>query len=493
MRMSLDPAGETVRVGSVRLRTPRLVGEAEAVDLEQSTRGLAVVSDEFDRALSAEGLIPQDAVEVRIDEEISGAGDSRGEVQERLIEVEVAAPAKGWGQAVVTRDEGGVITWSFSPPDGADTDASRSEHTRTYQIRAAVPPTGDEAQDRGLVGRLATKLIKVVVFRLADELLAKAGHAFALSWENKHRPYNLRSMSPRSFRQPSDEPPNWNQLETGRSLLLLHGTLMQSHTEFGRLDPEYIRHLYARYEGRVWAFDFPTLSVDPAENLRALFERMPTGRHFEADVISVSRGGLVARLITERADVSASLGRLTLRNVVFVAVPNSGTTLASPDRWSTLVDAFTNIVNLFPDNPVGDTIAVVATIAKMLAVGIFDGLDGLSAMEPGGDFLRGLNHGDRCESQYFGVSSNFEPTNPALAMWARDTLVDAVFSGKGNDLIVPTTGVYETNGAGSFPISDPLIYSPSEGVDHSGYLTHQPTLRQVSKWLGVNETPLPTG
>ena len=64
---------------------------------------------------------------------------------------------------------------------------------------------------------------------------------------------------------------------------------------------------------------------------------------------------------------------------------------------------------------------------------------------------------------YLAIASNYEPTERGLLDFAKDRLTDALF-GEGNDLVVPTDGVFCHNGAGSFPIDEPFVLSASSGT-----------------------------
>jgi hypothetical protein len=129
---------------------------------------------------------------------------------------------------------------------------------------------------------------------------------------------------------------------------------------------------------------------------------------------------------------------------------------------------------------------VIAT-AKQLAIGAFAGLDGLASMTPKGEFLSRLNATPAIQGRYFAIASNFEPQDHALVRWAKDAVLDAVFDGDANDLVVPTDGVFAPNGAAAFPIAEPLVFPTSDGVDHSSYLRNPRTIEAIKVWLRVEE------
>ena len=63
---------------------------------------------------------------------------------------------------------------------------------------------------------------------------------------------------------------DWKQLASGRALLLVHGTFSTAHGAFCGLERKDIEELNAAYGGRVFAFDHPSLSEDPARNAKEL-------------------------------------------------------------------------------------------------------------------------------------------------------------------------------------------------------------------------------
>ena len=59
-------------------------------------------------------------------------------------------------------------------------------------------------------------------------------------------------------------------------------------------------------------------------------------------MITHSRGGLTTRSFVEQV-LPSSGWPATVDNIVFVASTNAGTHLADPERWSDLVDLYTNL------------------------------------------------------------------------------------------------------------------------------------------------------
>ena len=95
-----------------------------------------------------------------------------------------------------------------------------------------------------------------------------------------------------------------------------------------------------------------------------------------------------------------------------------------------------------------------------------------------------LNSGERAsDTQYFALTSNFSPTQTSLMQLAADKLMDRVFKGARNDLVVPTDGVYAANGSGYFPIAGEVVFGAGDGVAHTGFFQYPKTTELLTKWL----------
>ena len=141
------------------------------------------------------------------------------------------------------------------------------------------------------------------------------------------------------------------------------------------------------------------------------------------------------------------------------------------------------VFNLFPDNGVTETIEAVITVVKMIAVGVWKGLDGIGSMVPDGPFLKRLNATTApFNADYRALASNFKPTEPGLGHWAQDRLMDMVFKQE-NDLVVPTAGVWDENGSPGFPIADREVLPESAGVSHSAFFANDRSRERILGWL----------
>ncbi|MEU4218845.1 hypothetical protein [Actinoplanes sp. NPDC026623] len=387
------------------------------------------------------------------------------------VELTVPAPDDDEAQAVLEVDEYGLLRWHFAV-DGADAGAGdRGGATQTFSI--PVNPIELDGEDgpgeRGLLGLGVRKALHVVRFPV-EFVAGRAARFAAGRWETRHRPYGLHRASPRYFAGEPD-PADRGLFDGGPVLLLIHGTFSVGRSGFAGIgaDAALLRELSDRYAGRVVVFDHPSVHVDPDENARILLESLPPDRRTVVDVVAHSRGGLVARrLAAPEAAGAARRPPPVVRRMIHVATPNAGTPLAGPEHLGDLLDVFSNLVTLFTDEGSGAIASAVIEVVKQVATGALSGLDGLAAMDPAAPWLAGLNAAPADPgTRVAAITCDYDSAGAKVAVRALDFMVDRLF-GTGNDLVVPTAGVYE---AGSYLVDDRLDLSgAAPSVAHSGFL-----------------------
>ncbi len=490
MATPLSPTGTPIRIGTITLRTPGLAGVAQVLPPQApATRAATQSTDAFEQALLNAGITPRETIEISDSREVGGVAGpgTRSTVYgEPAIELTVPDAGAGWGQFLLSKDESGVITWHFPVDQANHLDVSRGAATRTYVVRRYVAASEQTPQTRGLLGAIGKKILKVLAYRLVKTAGGEIGDYFVRRWEEQKMPHRFRSFLPESYVSadvPNLGPADWPVLFTGPALLMIHGTASRTHIGFGGLDEETVRTLHERYGGRVFAFDHPTLSVDPRQNVEWFFANLPDAARLQVDIVCHSRGGLVARMLAEREN-EFSLGSrsLAVRRLVFVATPNAGTILADGKYMSDFLDTYTNLLNFLPDNGVTEVFEGLIEVGKQVAVGMLDGLDGLQSMLPGGKFLQALNRGARDDKRYFALSSNYEPTVPGWKAWAVNRLLDKIFAAE-NDLVVPTQGVFDRNGSDFFAIEDREVFTKADGVPHTHFFSDPRVRSKILKWL----------
>jgi pimeloyl-ACP methyl ester carboxylesterase len=482
MAEPLRPDGD-VFVDDVVIRTPGLSGIVEVYrPTSPGMRGEELTTEEFHEALGDAGLAEQLSVVISQQQEITPAEGTRGSGAADDIEVNVPAPGDGNGQVLLYAAEDGSLSWHFAVDVPPTASPDRGGERRTYRVPKAVVPPDEQDVDahRGIVGAVGKKVLKVLVFPLVDPVLGKVGDHFARKWESKNRQTRVRWMAVDDYRKgdaPSFTGADWATLGEGRALLLVHGTFSTAHGGFGGLPRETMVALHAKYDGRVAAYDHPSVSVTPRENAEVLAGLVPGHTEVEVDVVTHSRGGLVGREI-------AAGGALRVRGLVMVASPNAGTVLADREHLSGLLDRITDLAQFVPDNGVTDTLGIVFAVVKQLAVGAVGGLDGLMSMNPSADYLGELNARPASDAVLRAVAADYEPPRGApLARVARDGATDLVFKAADNDLVVPTGGCWDVEGVDGFPIEERLVLDAASSVDHNSYFRQAAVAQQLLAWL----------
>ena len=187
-----------------------------------------------------------------------------------------------------------------------------------------------------MIGR---KLLKVLVYPLTDPVIgADLGDVRRAMGRATSRPYRASSLhAGASSRQRQSEPLSADATATtcaeAGSLLFIHGTFSTAHGAFSQIADAAFRELFDRYQGRVFAFNHFTLSHDPRQNVEWLVANCRRARRSTVDIVCHSRGGLVARALTEQPSAfGLDTSRFVARKHCVRGVPNSGTLLAHPDH-----------------------------------------------------------------------------------------------------------------------------------------------------------------
>ncbi len=494
MREQLKPNGKKVSTSNVEISAVGFSGKVRVH--KRGSAGMRGAEDTKERLLDALercGYREQVTVEIsepRVHTVKRKEGRSK-EPREPEITLTVPGVTDSFGQVLLACDEDGLLTWHFPEEAASIGDSKRRTLRNTYRIPAhkvGKPST----EKRGLIGAVGKKLFKVLAFALADKALGAAGNYFVSRYEQSRMVHRLRSFTADNYRNPEVEDMDSEavrKLSSGKALLFIHGTASRTHKAFALLPEDLVSELKSRYQGRVFAFDHPTLSVSPTDNVKWLADTLKSIQPkspLEVDIVAHSRGGLVGRVICEcPAEAGLDSGLLSVVNLVMVATPNAGTPLANRKHLGSFVDTLTNCLEFFPDNPATDTLDIVLEVLKQIAVGVIGGLDGLQSMEPQGPFLQGrLNKLATVQAIYHAIAADYEPgPGTALSRYTRDYLTDLVFGGVANDLVVPTEGAYEYNGASNFPIKDVLRMDSVEMVEHSGFWDRPAVLAKLRNCL----------
>jgi hypothetical protein len=501
----LDQRG-TVKLEGVVLRTQGLRGQVtvDRVTDGDALRAQDLVGDALEDALGKldmrtelriEIADPQATITTDETAETRGRPGASGGLRPQDLELEVPTPQDDYAQILFSIDEHGIATF-HRPEAAADVAADdlRGRATLRYVVPRVVapPPDGTAATTRGLVPGLS-HVIRVITFPIA-KAVGQLGQSAARSWDQGRHPHQVRRRLATGSWGPLDDA-GWAELEKGPALLFIHGTFSTSEGGFGALPEETWAELLRRYDGRVIAFDHPTIADDPGVNVRRLLE-LVGDRALELDVVCHSRGGLVARTLAERPGALRDIGpNVTVRTVVLVAATCNGTILASADHWDELVNRATTLLALVPNVALDATMETILAVVRSIAVEVVKDLEGLDCMAPGSDFLKLLNDpaAEPPDSRYVAIVSNYEPRDPALTAWLTDVSRDLIFEDKPNDLMVTIDSMIGANGNRAFPVTVHRDFEPDEGIEHSSYFGQPKTSRALLEWLAPDRAAVPGG
>jgi len=228
------------------------------------------------------------------------------------------------------------------------------------------------------LAKIGRRLVRVVAWA-TEGIVGLAAQKIAAAWEGLKRPYRLLRMP----KDAEDEGFEWGKVLGGRALLLIHGTFSTADAAFSEFVDKAKAELNALYGGRVFAFNHPTLHVSPGENLSWFLAQVPRGKRLEIDVLSHSRGGLVARELAAATPAGTPDGLRTLCGKSLGRHANRGTVLADGKHGMDIVDRYTNLTPELPDGPFTLVMEGVLALVKILYNGSAEGLPGLHCMQPG--------------------------------------------------------------------------------------------------------------
>ena len=403
----------------------------------------------------------------------------RGATRPEPLTLRVRAPRRGREQVVLTI-ENGVATWHMSQQTRSAAAATDSG-TRTYVIPQVQPP--NTLATRG--GFSVSTIIKVITFPVS-RVVGEVAQFAARRWDLENHPPQVRAYGP-DGRLTELSAADRASLSAGRTLLFVHGTFSTTEGAFDRLPAETMEELHRRYDGRVIAFDHPTIADDPFVNARQFYDIIGD-LPLEMDIVCHSRGGLVARSIAERPGDLAALGpRTKVPQIVLVGVVNQGTILADADNWGELVDRFTSMLFRLTGPGIAQTLETVLAVVKSIAIGTVHELEGLSCMAPGSEFLQELNTGpsDPTAATYRAITSDFEPSDPGLKAWLNDEVRDRIFEALPNDMMVTIESMAGANGSARFPIepTSTRTFAAADAIEHSDYFGQPLTSSAFDDWL----------
>ena len=377
-------------------------------------------------------------------------------------EPELIVPvAAGNSYATLCTDEFDQSVWMFPKT------LSAQQVTFSLPMSEATSSSGN----RGVVTRTMRSLVSVVSWAVAPAI-GNAARTMVAKWEDSKRPYGI-------FQVKADgtlSEPDWSVITSGPALLLIHGTFSTPQVGFaGWLGSSSFHALAERYGGRVLAFAHPSLSASPQENVDWLLAQLP--EHIKADtifdIVSHSRGGLVARELVSRGDAAPKIARVCL-----VGTPNDGTPLADVQHWTTFLNTHTSLLNVLPDSSVTVLMEGLLCLVKILGSSLAGGLPGLAAMDPGSQWLRECNTVG-ASTAWYTIGAAYQPDLSSKNMLGRfnNQAIQGFFAAT-NDLVVPTEGCHRS----IYPPADTFI--PNGGlINHCNYFEFEDVQTRLTTWL----------
>jgi pimeloyl-ACP methyl ester carboxylesterase len=459
--------GGTVIVAPGLVGTGTYLGRRSRGEVRAATQE----RNDFDVAIEEAGLEDRHTITLEAPTPtVPARGLSRGgeaELQDNEVLLEVPSALHEF-QYAIYQDEDGVVTFHFPTEVAANKSLATRAVTREkvfryrLELRPVVGGAPQHGVTRGIIGQLAKKLLKVVVGKITDYGAQFAAYGLVWAWENNCRsfegfhggqPQDLLADRPTAFM-------DWKSMDKQRSLLFIHGTTSSTSGAFSKLSnfADVAGKLYGSYGGRVIGFNHHTLTKTVVQNVVDFYKQLAQfPGTYEFDVVTHSRGGLVARTLKELSP--SELGSLAggewrvptgvivnIRRVVFVGTPNNGTDLADPENIPAKLDRLATIVSLLPDSGATIALGAVFSWAGTVAQGVLKGLPGLCDQCTDSALLKALNApaatGANPGLDYFAVQSNYTPSG-GLAKAILNAGVDRLFGEKQNDLVVPTLGVSE--------------------------------------------------
>lgn len=497
-QLSGSAAPIQISTSNYSLHAPGLKGKIKELDKEeQTTRGGGAKDRNHQNWLNASKdsetfLLKQFEIEVVSDEHklakdtATRSGGLKATTAKGEAAMVLATPRTraNMEQAILYTDENGESRWVW--PDRKD---EASFQFNIPREGAELPPD-EENKTRGAITKGIRRTIKVFAW-LIDPLAELAAGVVVKNWEEKKRPYGLHYVQPKLFG--GDIP--WENVKSGRALLLLHGTFSAGQIAYeGLINSIWMEKLAELYGGRIFAFNHPSLHHSPTRNVEELLKMLPPDvKNLDLDIITHSRGGLVGRELTERLDeINPTDKNIKVRRAIFVAGPHNGTILTDKDNWLKLIDAYTNMLTDLPDNPFTITMEALITFIKVAASGAIKGLPGLQAMLPGGEFLQKLNGCPSLGTEYYAIGARYVPQDENLfARFGKRLIMKALSQvfGEDSDMVVPTKGCFETEPmAPCFPIEDARkkVFDLDTDINHLNYFDNELVNKQLFNWLSAN-------
>lgn len=383
-----------------------------------------------------------------------------------------------------------------------------------------------DSEDRNAVKRIGIKLFSV--FKKKKEIVQAAVREAAERVENKQLSiagvFDFQEIGAGVLAHCELDfslKPISNQSLGRKALLFLHGTGSSTSGSFASLYGEGKNmawsSIFQSYgAGNVLAFQHRTLTCSPLENVLELVKQLPS--EIELDIVTHSRGGLVGDVLARFATDSAGFDKtergvlangdrkedlqnieaiqkilkgkkIIVRNMVRVACPANGTTLASK-RLDHLLNVCLNLIGAATGQAVNPGFQAFRELV-MTAVASKnnpDALPGLEAMNPDSPFIKVLNYQGteiKVNSLLHVVGGSSELS---LSFQGLVALAGKLFFRGQNDLVVDTESMKW--GTPRLEGKTSIFIDKSKKINHIVYFSTPETQEKI--FLGIQEATAST-
>lgn len=404
--------------------------------------------------------------------------------------VTASVAAAGYAQANIPA----TVSATQAPP-------TLAPPTHHYWIKLRPPqaaPAGAVApKQMAMLGGIGGKVIQFVKRKVLGGLEGDAVYLAAKAWEALYRKpqgFHGGATTAALLANPPAPVSDFSPFKNKKTLLFIHGTTSNTTGAFAGLAqfPNAENQLYQKYGNLVVGFNHHTLTKSVAQNAIDFYNGLPAGA-YEFDVISHSRGGLLARALKELSPAQLAeladcagwnppLGvSVQIDKIMLVGTPDIGTPLADPNDLPKAVSRLASILSSFSQGVAEIGLGALLTIFGGIVEGGIGALPGLEDMDPGSPLLGELNTPPLNPAFYFGVEADYQPAG-GLARAIENNGIDALFLGELNDLIVPTLGVSTVKGQ-VLPPAQVDEYGQATGVYHLNYFYQAGTWDKILQCL----------
>lgn len=326
----------------------------------------------------------------------------------------------------------------------------------------------DETGERGLIKAAIIKIATLLRPKVVGHLTGAAAREIAERLDRKMVAAPALTAVDAEFTLHSIQAATIKPAE-GTYLLLLHGTANHTTGSFGDLKTNGWGNIFQQYNGRTLALEHHTLAVSPLQNALDFLKAVPENMHI--DILSQSRGGLVADVLARCDSRNATIGftadeiaimrkedkvsadlmekineqahrkKLQVGKVIRVSSPSRGTSLMR-ERLDHFLNAVLNAVQLaVGPNPI--YIAIKTFLLEVISKRADSRyMPGLAALKPGSVFEKVVsNPSSMVKSQLIVIAGDAEVGNSIKQSLL--VILTNLYYWQSNDFVVDTSSMTE--------------------------------------------------